>query len=312
MAAVDQQGFTTSGHLLALNSYENRVYQVGIEDGSPLIAKFYRPDRWSREQIQEEHDFCFELAEQELSVVTPLCNDQHQSLFFDGQFMFALYPRQGGHAPDFSNPDHLEIMGRLLARLHNTGARHPFRCRPRLDSQQFGHEACALISTHFIPPDLKPAYDSLTKDLLRRIDDKLGQLPDVRILRTHGDCHAGNILWRDDIPHMVDLDDARNAPAIQDIWMLLSGDRQEQQAQLREILSGYQDFRDFDYRELLLVEVFRTLRIIHYAAWIASRWQDPAFPKTFTWFNTPRYWSEHILELREQQAALLESPLSVF
>lgn len=311
MSAVESQDYWCDGRLLALNSYENRVYQVGLEDQPPLIAKFYRPDRWSDEQILEEHQFCFELAEQELPVVTPLRNPEQQSLFQYEGFRFALYPRRGGHAPELDDLDNLLIIGRLMGRIHRIGATRPFTHRPELNSRNFGHDCVQLISHHFIPADLKPAYDSLSRELLQRIDAILVETGQLALIRTHGDCHSGNMLWRDETPHFVDFDDSRMAPAIQDLWMFLSGDRARQTAQISELVEGYNEFYDFNPRELRLVEVLRSLRMIHYAAWLASHWQDPAFPKNFPWFNTERYWGEHILELKEQLAALDEPTLQL-
>ena len=203
------------------------------------------------------------------------------------------------------------ILGRLLGRIHAVGARYPFRYRPTLDSQSYGHESVELISRQFIPAELKTAYDTLAQDLLQLVDVVIASTQDIKQIRVHGDCHAGNILWRDDNPHFVDFDDARMAPAIQDIWMLLSGDRARRTAQLSEVVEGYNEFYDFHPRELHLVEALRTLRMMHYSAWLAKRWTDPAFPMNFPWFNTVRYWSEHILELREQFAALQEPVLEV-
>ncbi|HEX9873947.1 MAG TPA: serine/threonine protein kinase [Deferrimonas sp.] len=309
MDAVESQGFVCDCRTFALNSYENRVYQVGIEDGEPLIAKFYRPGRWSDAEILEEHRFSFELVEHELPVVAPLTNAAGESLFAHGPFSFALFPRKGGHAPEFDNLDNLLVMGRLLGRLHSVGAVRPFVHRPRLDCQGFGRDSVALISEKFIPPEYKASYDALTADLLQGIDALMdGKL---RYIRVHGDCHAGNILWRDNAPHLVDLDDARMAPAVQDLWMMLSGDRPRQMLQLAELLDGYGEFADFHPGELRLIEALRSLRILHFSAWLARRWSDPTFPHHFPWFNTPRYWGEHILALREQIAILSEPPLQV-
>jgi len=308
--AIESQGYWSDGRSFPLNSYENRVYQVGVEDAEPLIAKFYRPGRWTDEQILEEHQFSFELAEQELPVVAPIVKDG-ESLFYAGGFRFALFPRKGGHAPELDNPDNLFILGRLLGRMHLVGATRPFEHRPKIDVQSYGHDSAAFVSEHFIPAELKTSYDTLTRDILQLIEEKIAQVGDVREIRVHGDCHGGNMLWRDDAPHFVDFDDARMAPAIQDIWMLLSGGRSEQLSQLSEIIDGYSEFNDFQLKELQLVEVMRTLRIMNYAAWLARRWEDPAFPHSFTWFNTVKYWSEHILELREQFAALQEPGLTL-
>ncbi len=309
--AMESQGYIIDGRLFPLNSYENRVYQIGIEGEQPLIGKFYRPSRWSREQILEEHQFGYELAEQELPVVVPLMDDSGQSLFEFKGFQFALFPRKGGHGPELDNLDNLHLLGKLLGRMHAVGAVRPFEYRPVLDSQSFGHEPAALISEQFIPQELKLSYDSLIRDVLQAVDETIANVGPVDHIRVHGDCHSGNILWRDDNANFVDLDDARMAPAVQDIWMLMSGERDRQTAQLSEIVDGYNQFFDFHPRELQLVEALRTLRMIHYAAWLAKRWEDPAFPRAFPWFNTIRYWGEHILELREQFAALSEPPLEV-
>ncbi len=311
MDAVESQGFVCDCRTLALNSYENRVYQVGIEEGEPLVAKFYRPGRWSDGQIAEEHDFCAELAAHELPVVAPWRNADGRSLFCHEGFRFALYPRQGGRAPEFDNLDNLLILGRFLGRMHRIGAVAPFVQRPVLDSRSFGHESVELIRDRFIPPELRESYTAVTAMLLEAVDAIMAEAGEVRYLRTHGDCHAGNILWRGDAPHFVDFDDARMAPAVQDLWMMLSGDRPRKLAQLDSLLEGYTEFNEFDPRELRLVEPLRALRVLHYSAWLARRWEDPIFPATFPWFNTPRYWNDQIIELREQVAAMAEPPLEL-
>ena len=311
MDAVESKGYWCDGRIFPLNSYENRVYQVGIEEETPIIAKFYRPNRWSEAQILEEHAFCYELAEQELPVVCPMKDEEGNSLFHYKGFMFSLFVRRGGHAPELDNLDNLFILGRLLGRMHRIGSVRPFEHRPIITTQNFGYDSAAYISENFIPMELKTAYDSLTRDLLQAVDEITASVGAVKNIRVHGDCHNGNMLWRDDAPHFVDFDDARMAPAMQDIWMLLSGDRHEQTKQLSEIVDGYNEFFDFHPSELRLIEVLRTLRIMHYSAWLARRWEDPAFPHNFTWFNTVRYWSEHILELREQMAMLQEQPLQL-
>ncbi|MBI1920501.1 MAG: serine/threonine protein kinase [Geobacter sp.] len=311
MDAVESQGFVCDCRTFALNSYENRVYQVGLEEGQPLIAKFYRPERWSDEQILEEHIFCLELAEHELPVVAPIRNAAGESLFQHGGFRFALYPRQGGHAPEFDNLDNLLILGRLLGRIHRIGAVHPFAHRPTLDSRSFGHASVELIVERFIPAEYRESYAAVTCQLLEEVDAIMADAGPIRYIRTHGDCHAGNILWRGDAPHFVDFDDARMAPAVQDLWMMLSGDRPRQVAQLDALLEGYNEFYDFHPRELRLVEALRALRMLHHSAWLARRWDDPTFPRNFPWFNTVRYWGEQILHLREQVAALSEPPLEL-
>ncbi len=312
LGTVERLGYITDGRLLALNSYENRVYQIGIEDDEPIIAKYYRPERWSDAQILEEHEFCFELANNELPVVAPIVTGDGLSLFHHGDFRFALYARKGGRTPDIDDLDNLLILGRLLGRIHLIGATRPFTHRPAIDCQTFGHDPVALISREFIPNELAMPYESLARDLLVKLDEIFAAAGDLNQIRVHGDCHSGNILWRDDTPHFVDFDDARMAPAVQDIWMLLSGNRERQTAQLSEILEGYAEFYDFRPQELNLIEALRTLRLLHYNGWLAARWDDPAFPRTFTWFNGPRYWEQHILDLREQYAALDELPLQVF
>ncbi|KDE40175.1 MAG: serine/threonine protein kinase [Nitrincola lacisaponensis] len=308
--AIEAQGFLSDGRILALNSYENRVYQVGIEDSVPLIAKFYRPGRWSDAQILEEHQFCYELEAQELSVVTPLRNTEGESLLHYQDFRLALFPRRGGRAPDLDNPDHLYQLGYTLGRMHLVGAAHPFVERPVLDLASFGYNSIELIARDFIPASLREAYLSLTRDLMLKVEAAFSLFDDLRYIRVHGDCHGGNLLWRDDVAHFVDFDDSRMAPAVQDLWMLLSeSERSQRELQLAEVLAGYQEFADFDPRELHLVEPLRTLRMLHYSAWLARRWQDPAFPLSFPWFNTERYWGEHILQLREQLSALDEPVL---
>lgn len=310
--AIEAQGFLSDGRILALNSYENRVYQVGIEDDVPLIAKFYRPGRWSDAQILEEHQFCYELEAQELSVVTPLRNTEGESLLHYQDFRLALFPRRGGRAPDLDNPDHLYQLGYTLGRMHLVGAAHPFVERPVLDLASFGYNSIELIARDFIPASLREAYLSLTRDLMLKVEAAFSLFDDLRYIRVHGDCHGGNLLWRDDVAHFVDFDDSRMAPAVQDLWMLLSeSERSQRELQLAEVLAGYQEFADFDPRELHLVEPLRTLRMLHYSAWLARRWQDPAFPLSFPWFNTERYWGEHILQLREQLSALDEPVLRI-
>lgn len=312
LQAVEARGHVTSGHLLALNSYENRVYQIGLEGGGFLVAKFYRPGRWSDAAILEEHAFTLELADAEIPVVAPLRDDHGDTLFEHAGFRFALYPRRGGRWPDLDDPDKLEWLGRFLGRIHLVGEARPFAHRPALDIDSFGTRSYRYLLEHgFIPQHIELAYRTLAEDLLRQIEAAFRRAGDITHIRLHGDCHPGNILWTDDGPHFVDLDDCRSGPAVQDLWMLLSGDRNEMALQLSEIVAGYELFRDFDRRELHLIEALRTLRMLHYAAWIARRWDDPAFPQAFTWFNTPRYWEEHVLQLREQAAALDEPPLAV-
>lgn len=306
--AIESTGFAPTGGLLELNSYENRVYQVELEDGTFVVTKFYRPRRWSEAQIAEEHAFTTELADAELPVVAPLQRDG-VSLFEHAGFRFAVYPRQGGHSPDLEVEDNLRVLARTIARIHAIGAVRPFRHRPSLTLTRLGIESRAmLLDGGFLPPEMEPAYASVTEHLLARLEAPMARARNAG--RIHGDCHMGNLLWRGDTPHFVDFDDCVNGPPIQDLWMLLSGEREERQAQLDVILKAYRTFHDFDMAELALIEPLRTLRIMHHAAWIARRWEDPAFPRAFPTFDSVRYWSEHVLSLREQLAALDEPPLS--
>ena len=308
--ALDSVGLRGDGRLLALNSYENRVYQVGMEEGPPLVAKFYRPQRWSDAAILEEHGFVHELVEREIPVVPALALTDGKTLHqFDG-FRFAVFAKHGGRAPELEDRATLEWMGRFIGRIHAIGALAPFRERPTLDIVTFGEEPRDFLLTHgFVPDDLLAAYTSVVAQALdgvRRCFERAGA---VATLRLHGDCHSGNVLWTDAGPHFVDFDDSRMGPAVQDLWMLLSGERTDMVRQLSDLLAGYEDFYDFDPRELYLIEALRTLRLIHYAAWLARRWDDPAFPVAFPWFNTQRYWQDRILELREQVALMDEPPL---
>ncbi|MEY4640156.1 MAG: hypothetical protein RLZZ227_150 [Pseudomonadota bacterium] len=310
--AVESTGLICDGRMLALNSYENRVYQVGIDESEPVIVKFYRPQRWTREQILEEHAFVHELELHELPVVAPVIDADGRSLHdFEG-FMFAVFPRRGGRSPDL-DLDTLQVIGRTLGKLHSFGARERFRHRQQLNVATFAEASSAfLLERDFIPADLRNAYTTLARDLIGRVQQIFQERKHTELLRIHGDCHPGNILWRDDIPYLVDFDDTMTGPAVQDMWMLLSGEREQQLAQLSELIEGYDTFHTFKPAELGLIEALRTMRLMHYSAWLARRWDDPAFPRSFPWFNTPRYWSGHILELREQLAALDEPPLVLY
>ena len=309
--AVESTGRLSDARLLALNSYENRVYQVGLEEADPLIAKFYRPQRWSDEQILEEHSFSLELQAAEISVVAPLVDDEGNSLHRFDDFRFALFPRRGGYPPELDNYDNLLVLGRTLGRIHAVGRAAPFKYRQGITIQRMLADSREFLLQHFIPTELRPAYESLTADLLQAVTTLYGEIDGAQQIRVHGDCHVGNILWRDDVAHFVDLDDCMTAPAVQDLWMFLNGERHERQLQLSELVEGYSEFCDFDPAQLRWIESLRTLRLVNYAAWLARRWEDPAFPHAFTWFNTERYWAEHILELREQLAALQEEPLQL-
>jgi len=304
--AVSTLGLRPDGRLLALSSYENRVYQIWLEEGAPVVGKFYRPGRWSAAQIEEEHAFARELAEREIPVVAP----SHQGTF--GGFVFAVYPRRGGRTPEFDDPKVLEWIGRFMGRIHAVGSTRKFVHRESLTPKSFGHDPRAyLLGTSFIPADLLDAWQAITQQALQLVDACYERAGSVDTIRLHGDCHPGNILWTEDGPHFVDLDDARMGPALQDLWMLLSGDRASLSLQLRAVLDGYEQFMEFDRRQLNLLEPLRTLRLIHYSAWIGRRWDDPAFPAAFPWFNTQRFWQDKILELREQIALMQEEPLTL-
>ena len=310
--AVETCGYRCDGRQFALNSYENRVYQVGVEDGTALIAKFYRPQRWSDDAILEEHRFAIELAAREIPVVAPLATADGATLHEHRGFRFALFPKRPGRAPELENPDTLRWLGRFLGRTHAVGALQPFRHRPALDIASFGEEPARFVVEHdFVPADLETAYETIVDDALQRVAQCYQRAGAVRNIRLHGDCHAGNILWTDGGPHFVDLDDCRSGPAMQDLWMLLSGDRATMSLQLGHVVAGYREFHDFNRGELVLIEALRTLRMIHYAGWLARRWHDPAFPASFPWFNTQRYWQDQILALREQCAAMDEPPLEL-
>jgi len=307
--AIESVGLRCDGRLLALNSFENRVYQAGLDDGSQVVAKFYRPGRWSDAAILEEHAFTLDLFAREIPVVPPLVIDS-RTLQTHGGYRFAIFPKQGGRAPEFDRPETLEWMGRFLGRIHTVGALEHYAARPALDIASFGEEPRSfLLAGGFVTEELEPVWISVVDQALdgvRRAFERAGK---VQTLRLHGDCHQGNVLWTEQGPHFVDFDDSRSGPAVQDFWMLLSGDEQAMGIQVGKILAGYELFCEFDDRELHLIEALRTLRLIHYSAWIARRWEDPAFPVAFPWFGTPRYWQDRILELREQIALMDESPL---
>jgi len=310
--AVESCGWRCDGRQFALNSYENRVYQVGVEDGTVLIAKFYRPQRWSNDAILEEHGFAIDLVAREIPVVAPLATAGGATLHEHRGFRFALFPKRPGRAPELDDPDTLRWLGRFLGRTHAVGALQPFRHRPALDIAGFGEEpARFVIEQEFVPADLETAYQTIAHDALQRVAQCYQRAGAVRNIRLHGDCHAGNILWTDGGPHFVDLDDCRSGPAMQDLWMLCSGDRATMSLQLGHVVAGYREFHDFCRGELALIEALRTLRMIHYAGWLARRWHDPAFPASFPWFNTQRYWQDQILALREQCAAMDEPPLEL-
>ena len=313
LSAVGPHG---DGRLMALNSFENRVYQAHREDGSVVVLKFYRPGRWSEAQILEEHSFAAELAAAEVPVVAPLLA-LGQTLHRHGDFLFSVSPRRGGRRPELDDPDVLEWIGRFLGRLHVVGARHPFVHRPALDIAQLGHEPRDwLLRHHMIPPESQTLWRETLDRALDAVSSAFEHAGAIATLRLHGDCHPGNILWTPSEvpgggPHFVDLDDARSGPAVQDLWMLLGGDRTQQTRQLGALVDGYEEFREFDRHELALIEPLRTLRLIHYSAWLARRWDDPIFPINFPWFGTPAYWNEQALWLAQQVDAMAAPPLVV-
>ncbi|MEO9078281.1 MAG: serine/threonine protein kinase, partial [Rhodanobacter sp.] len=292
--AVSACGLWPDGRLLALNSYENRVWQVGVEEASPVIAKFYRPGRWSDAAIAEEHAFSQELADAELPVVAPLTFDG-QSLLTHQGFRYALTPRRGGRAPELEAIDQLQWLGRLIARMHLIGARQPFVHRTRLDRETMVRQPMqAVLESSLLPNTLQTNYRAAATRLDAAIATRLAAIEPVRQLRLHGDCHPGNVLWTDAGPHFVDFDDARTGPAVQDLWMLASDDRA-----MKALLEGYQQFRDFDHAELALIPALRAMRQLHYAGWIAARWGDPAFPAAFPFAAESRWWEQHLADLHE-------------
>jgi Ser/Thr protein kinase RdoA (MazF antagonist) len=308
--AVETFGVRVSGSILALNSYENRVYQIGVEDEAPLVVKFYRPGRWSDAAIEEEHGFALELAEREIPVVAPLRGAEEQTLHTHRGYRFAVYPRRGGRWPELDDPDNLMWLGRFIGRIHAVGAIRRFRDRPLLDVEGYGAAALRFLLEHgFVAEAVREEYQRLAEQLLARVRCMFAEAGELPVIRLHGDCHPGNILWTPQGPHFVDLDDCRMGPAVQDLWMLLSGDRMQMTVQLSELLEGYSEFHDFHPRELRLIEPLRTLRMLHYAAWLARRWNDPAFPMNFPWFGTEKYWEEQLGFLREQAERLEAPPL---
>lgn len=314
--ALASAGLYGDGRLMALSSYENRVYQVHLEepyeDAAIVVAKFYRPGRWSEAQILEEHAFAAELQQAEVPAVAPLAPGG-RTLHTHGDFFFSVSPRRGGRAPELDDGEVLEWIGRYLARLHTVGARKPFAVRPAIDVESFGEEPRDWLLAHdAIPLDVQKEWERACELALAQIRSGLAGAKEAGVghLRLHGDCHPGNILWTPGSgPHFVDLDDARTGPAVQDLWMLLSGDRAQRQRQLGALLDGYEQMRDFDRAELALIEPLRTLRLIHYSAWLARRWDDPAFPIAFPWFGSSDYWRGQVQMLEEQMEAMEEPPV---
>lgn len=306
--AAASVGLDVDGRLFALNSYENRVYQLGSTDGM-LVLKFYRPARWSDAQIDEEHVFTEELAAAELPVAAPV-RLEGRTLFKFREFRFAAFPWMAGRAPELDAPEARQIFGRTLARMHQIGARQPFLVRPKLGVRRLGWEAREqVLSGELLPEYLHARYESVSATLLERVEQTFLDAGDVRDIRIHGDCHMGNLLWNERGPVLVDLDDCAMGPRVQDLWMMLAGSGSEQQRQWSELLEGYAQFADFDFREVRLIEALRALRMLHHAAWVSHRWLDPAFPRAFPWLGEARYWEGYLRDLIEQVEVIEDPPL---
>lgn len=303
LSAIENLGFQCDGRLQPLNSYENRVYQVGITDFTSLIAKFYRPDRWSDEAIVEEHEFANELMDYEIPVVAPWISEAKKTLHHYQGFRFALFPIFSGRALELDNMEQIEWMGRFIGRLHAISACRPFLHRQQLNIHTQGYASYQFLLEHdFIPDCLINHYRAIAESLLQHVEQQFQLCSPLKFIRLHGDIHAGNVLWSHTGtgPHIVDLDDCIMGPAIQDLWMLLSGDETQMTLQTERILQGYQQFHDFNLGELQLIESLRSLRMMHYAGWLARRWDDPTFSISFPWFNTPQYWQNHLNDLSIQ------------
>jgi Ser/Thr protein kinase RdoA (MazF antagonist) len=306
--AAASLGFESDGRLFALNSYENRVYQMGRAEG-PLVLKFYRPGRWSDAQIDEEHAFAAELAAAEMAVAAPLAIGG-QTLFRFQEFRFSVFPWLRGRSPELDAPEARAMLGRSLARIHRIGSVKPFRSRLKMSVERLGFEAREqVLGSSLFPANMEEPYVRATEALLERVERIFDEVGPTRQIRLHGDCHLGNLLWDEHGPVFVDLDDCMTGPAIQDLWMLLSGPAAEQQRQWRELIEGYEQFGTLDYVELRLIEPLRSLRMLHHAAWLATRWSDPAFPRAFPWFGSVRYWEDHVNDLLAQVAAVDDPPL---
>jgi Ser/Thr protein kinase RdoA (MazF antagonist) len=306
--AAASVGLEVDGRLFALNSYENRVYQLG-RPGGMLVLKFYRPARWSDAQIEEEHTFTAELEAAELPVAAPV-RIEDRTLFKYRDFRFAAFPWMAGRAPELDAPEARQIFGRTLARMHQIGALRPFLARPKLGIQRLGWEAREqVLAGELLPEYLHERYESTSATLLEKVETTFLQAGDFRNIRIHGDCHMGNLLWNERGPVLVDLDDCAMGPRVQDLWMMLAGSGSEQQRQWSELLEGYGQFADFDFREVRLIEALRALRMIHHAAWVSHRWLDPAFPRAFPWLGEARYWEGYLRDLMEQLEVIDDPPL---
>ncbi|NNF16956.1 MAG: serine/threonine protein kinase [Gammaproteobacteria bacterium] len=312
ITCLEACGWECNGEIQAMASYENRVYQIGLNDGSNVVAKFYRPDRWTDEQILEEFEFTDELVALDLPVLTPLPSPSGKTLCEHGNFRFSVYRKASGHAPGLDDPARLEQIGRLLARIHNCGFTRCFEERIDLTFDQHALGSARFIITGpFLPDELQEAYAAIAEPVLTMLDQRMQLTDPSRFGRLHGDMHVGNLLWNQAGPVLLDFDDACNGPEIQDLWMFLSGERTEMQTNLDALATGYEMFRPFPSSQLTLVECLRTMRIMHHTAWLARRWSDPAFPRAFPWFNTARFWQDHILSLKEQLALMHEPVLAL-
>jgi Ser/Thr protein kinase RdoA (MazF antagonist) len=304
--AIESTGIAPQAALLALNSYENRVYQFRDYDENKFVVKFYRPDRWSDEQILEEHSFSLDLADSEIPVIPPMLFGGKSLLDFNG-FRFSIFECKGGRTPELEDKKTLQWIGRFIGRIHAIGESKKFAHRPELTIDSFAQQSTRFLLEHdFIPSHILPAYQAITTQLIDISQQRFEQLGNYQRIRLHGDCHPSNILWTDDGPHFVDFDDARSGPAIQDLWMLINDATDT--ALWNKLLEGYEDFMEFDDRQFKILEPLRTIRMIHYSGWLAKRWQDPSFKHNFPWFNTSRYWEEHILSLKEQLGVIQHQP----
>ncbi|NVJ50429.1 MAG: serine/threonine protein kinase [Gammaproteobacteria bacterium] len=302
--ALESVDILAEAALLGLNSYENRVYQFRDEEQCKWVVKFYRPNRWSDASILEEHEFSLELAADDIPVVAP-CIINGKTLHHYQGFRFAIFPNCGGRAPNLDDRDTLTWLGRFIARIHTRGSASRYQHRLTIDVNSYAQNPYQfLCENDFIPSGLRPSMDSVCLPLIEACYERFARWTDIELFRIHGDCHPSNVMWTPAGPHFVDLDDSRSGPAVQDLWMLITGDEQEQVQQKNALLDGYEDFREFDDREWLLVEALRAMRMIHYMGWLASRWEDPSFKHNFPWFNTQRYWEDQLLSLKEQLGAL--------
>ena len=325
LASLDAVGLRGDGRILQLNSYENRVFQVFLEDSrlgnEAVVAKFYRPARWSDAQIVEEHAFALELAEAEVPVVPPLvlqaAADEPGLVLHgdpptlacrqtaDGLHRYTAAKRCAGREPELEDPAALRQLGRFIGRLHSVGKRRPFVHRHHLNARADGRLALKLLlDGDFVPDTERAAWQQACTQALAAVEAAFDEVQPLATLRLHGDCHLGNVLWRDGAPHVVDLDDAMQGPAVQDLWMLVSGDHATMAQQLNTLLEGYEQFCDFDDRERALIEPLRTLRMVRHSAWLAARWSDPTFPLNFPFFGTAAYWNQQTTQLREQFEAM--------